>query len=376
MYASLKEEVPEESEAKEFPILCETCLGDNPYVRMTKENYGKACKICDRPFNIYRWRPGTNARYKKTEICPTCAKLKNVCQTCILDLQYGLPVQVRDSVLAEHEKVNLASDEVNREYQIEQYEKQVQQGTASLPYGKISASAMLQRMARKQPYYKRNEAHICSFFVKGECLRGVQCPYRHEMPITGELANQNIKDRFHGVNDPVAKKLFRRFADVDEDVAAIAPPEDTSITTLWIGGLDETISDNDIRDKFYPFGAISSVHIVHSKGCAFLSFTHRKAAEEAVKALHNSLMIKGLRLRVAWGKKQDSAGPRPRRAPPGLAPAAATPTVVNPEANSYLNLPKPVPPPSFVAPPPGMENQVYPSMDPRYMGTKMTVRED
>ena len=28
-------------------------------------------------------------RYKKTEVCQTCAKLKNVCQTCLLDLEYG-----------------------------------------------------------------------------------------------------------------------------------------------------------------------------------------------------------------------------------------------------------------------------------------------
>ena len=28
-------------------------------------------------------------RFKKTEVCQTCAKLKNVCQTCLLDLDYG-----------------------------------------------------------------------------------------------------------------------------------------------------------------------------------------------------------------------------------------------------------------------------------------------
>lgn len=91
----------------------------------------------------------------------------------------GLPVQVRDSVLAEHERVNLASEDVNRGFQIEQLEKAMENGSAALPYGKVAPSALLQRMARKQPYYKRNQAHICSFFVRGECNRGSACPYRY-----------------------------------------------------------------------------------------------------------------------------------------------------------------------------------------------------
>jgi len=83
----------------DFPILCQTCLGPNPYIRMTKQPGAKACKVCDRPMTVFRWKPGAGHRYKKTEICKTCSKLKNVCQTCILDLQYGLPVQVRDAGL-------------------------------------------------------------------------------------------------------------------------------------------------------------------------------------------------------------------------------------------------------------------------------------
>lgn len=44
------------------------------------------------------------------------------------------------------------------------------------------ASDVLAKLARTTPYYKRNLPHICSFWVKGECKRGEECPYRHEKP--------------------------------------------------------------------------------------------------------------------------------------------------------------------------------------------------
>ena len=53
-------------------------------------------------------------RYKKTEICGVCAKAKNCCQTCLLDLQFGLPTQVRDTVLNVQSKA--PTSDINREY--------------------------------------------------------------------------------------------------------------------------------------------------------------------------------------------------------------------------------------------------------------------
>ncbi|OZC06490.1 hypothetical protein X798_06527 [Onchocerca flexuosa] len=82
-----------------FPILCQTCLGSNPYIRMLKNRHGADCKICQRPFTCFRWMAEEGMRCKKTEVCQTCAKMKNVCQTCLLDLEFGLPVQVRDHAL-------------------------------------------------------------------------------------------------------------------------------------------------------------------------------------------------------------------------------------------------------------------------------------
>ena len=88
-----------------------------------KEKFGNECKICARPFTTFRWCPGARMRFKKTEICQTCAKLKNVCQTCLLDLEYGLPIQVRDQAL--NIKDNIAKSDVNKEYFIQNAERQV-----------------------------------------------------------------------------------------------------------------------------------------------------------------------------------------------------------------------------------------------------------
>nr|GEW59884.1 zinc finger CCCH domain-containing protein 49-like [Tanacetum cinerariifolium] len=70
------------------------------------------------------------------------------------------------------------------------------------------------KLKRETPYYKRNQAHACSFFIRGDCKRGAECAYRHEMPVSGELSQQNIKDRYYGVNDPVAVKLLNKAGDM------------------------------------------------------------------------------------------------------------------------------------------------------------------
>lgn len=90
---------------------------------------------------------------------------------------------------------------------------------------------MLKQLARTDPYYKRNRPHVCSFYVKGECNRGEECPYRHEMPNkNSELAHQNIKDRYYGNDDPVAKKIMVGHAEKQ----GLKPPEDETVVSTFI----------------------------------------------------------------------------------------------------------------------------------------------
>lgn len=133
--------------------------------------------------------------------------------------------------------------------------------SSQINYGKAETRYQLQKVARSSPYYKRNEAHICSFFIKGECKRGAECPYkyssyiikkkknnynifiRHELPLEDpDLSHQNIKDRYFGVNDPVAKKILSKM-----NLQQLTPPEDKEIKTLWIGNITSEITEKDIQ---------------------------------------------------------------------------------------------------------------------------------
>lgn len=287
-------------EKTQFPLLCETCLGDNPYVRMQKEDYGVECKICVRPFTIFRWKAGTNGRYKATVVCQSCARMKNVCQTCLFDLEFGLPVQVRDKYLEEmgQTKMALPASRVGRDFQLQEACKD--KDGEDLPYGKVGAHPMLQRLARMTPYYKRNEARICTFYVKGACNRGQDCPFRHELPEGGELANQKLRDRFHGENDPLASKIMKRA----DEALSLRTPEDKSITTLYVGGLPPGVSEKEVRDKFYVFGEIRSIRMAPRQSCAFVTFVKREVAEEAAAKTHRVLEIKEKKVHVTWGRPQ------------------------------------------------------------------------
>lgn len=368
-------------ERSDFPIICESCLGDNPYVRMTRAEFDKECKICMRPFTVFRWRPGRDARFKKSEICQTCSKLKNVCQVCLLDLEYGLPVQVRDTALSINSNDAIPKSDVNREFFAEEHDRRARAGIDyESSYGKARANDTILKLQRTTPYYKRNRAHVCSFYVRGECTRGAECPYRHEMPETGELSQQNIKDRYYGVNDPVAQKLLNKAG----EMPSLEPPEDESIRTLYVGGLDPRISEQDLRDHFYAHGEIESIKMVPQRAIAFVSYTTREGAEKAAEELSNKLVIKGLRLKLMWGRPQ---APKPEsevsdeaRQQALMAHGAMLPRAVISQQQNQLHPPGTQdqhPPMHYfnIPPPPQQERAFYPSMDPQRMGALVPSQE-
>ena len=60
-------------------------------------------------------------RYKATIICQEVAKAKNVCQVCLLDLEYGIPVQARDTALGVEDE-SLPESDVGKEFRLKEME--------------------------------------------------------------------------------------------------------------------------------------------------------------------------------------------------------------------------------------------------------------
>ena len=300
------------TETSDFPLVCENCLGDSPNVRMTKANNGAACKICERAFTCFRWKAGTKGRFKSTIVCLLCARMKNVCQCCLLDLEFGLPVQLRDKYLAENERASIPRSQVGIDYQVQVAQRALEasssSGTLAIEsgYAKLADNPHLQRIARTAPYYNRNEAKVCAYFLRGECNRGDECPYRHEKFSDPKLHKQNIKDRYLGVADPVAEKLQAR---IDAQTAKMPqPPEDPTVATLFLTGVPVTVDQGALEpflmSQFTPFGPVVKVKIIPTSNCAFVEFETRAAAEAAVVAKFNSpeLVWESSRLKVHWAR--------------------------------------------------------------------------
>uniref|UniRef100_S4RCA6 RRM domain-containing protein n=1 Tax=Petromyzon marinus TaxID=7757 RepID=S4RCA6_PETMA len=67
---------------------------------------------------------------------------------------------------------------------------------------------------------------------------------------------------------------------------------------LFIGMISKKCSENDIRAMFSPFGQMEECRVLRgpdgqSKGCAFITYTARAMAQNAIKGMHQSQTMEG-----------------------------------------------------------------------------------
>jgi len=284
---------------EDFPFICEVCLGPNPYLRMIKMPNSRECKISARPYTAFRWQPGTEARYKETIIAPEVAIAKNVCQVCLMDMEYNLPVAVRDKLMgaggaSADGTLAVPESDVNKEFYWDNQRRMLSEGTlqgfssgggagGKMVGQSFEKLAALSRNSSSTPYYDRNLPKLCSFWCLQTCTRVLNsaCPYR---PCNGtfrfpELASTHqdqlsilvrklhsdgavsvmreqspemeeirelLRDSQRGSrNDAIRAryhgtgddKLAQKYIDRAQSMPELTPPEDEGICSLWVGGL-------------------------------------------------------------------------------------------------------------------------------------------
>lgn len=229
----------------------------------------------------------------------TCARLKNCCQSCMLDLSFGLPLVVRDAALKM--VAPGPTSDVNREYFAQNNERAIEEGRAGVEeYEKTDEKAreLLRRLATSKPYFRKGptvdesgavtSSHGNSVVGAG---RGGPGPIRTRdskaaMPASGRH-NKSKQAHNNFTHTPITAKDW-------------TPPDDRNIMSLFITGVEDDLPEFKIRDFFKTYGKIKSLVCSHMSHCAFVNYETREAAEKAAFACQGKAVIAGCPLRVRW----------------------------------------------------------------------------
>jgi len=291
-------------ETTDFPSVCESCLPENPYVKMLKEDYGAECKLCTRPFTVFSWSADrAHGRKKRTNICLTCARLKNCCQSCMLDLSFGLPIVVRDAAL----KMIAPgpSSDINREYFAQNNEKAIEEGHAGIEeYEKTDEKAreLLRKLAQSKPYFR-----------KGRSLEEDGQPAERSRGDIATGAGAGGPGPIRTRDSRAAAAAGARPGGPRKGAAPRAPPpppgpkdwlppQDRNVMSLFVTGVEDDLPEHKIREFFKTHGKIKSLVCSHMSHCAFINYETREAAEKAADACKGRVVLAGCPLRVRWGQ--------------------------------------------------------------------------
>lgn len=367
---------------QDFPIVCETCLGESPYIRMIKLRFGdRLCKVTNGAFQAFRWKAGPKGRFKETIVCREVAIEKNICQACLSDMTFGVPVGVRDALLKQKDDESGGYAEpksaANKAYYyqnqlaLKQERAVVEEPSREL----VDLAREIQSANSTSGTPFRNLPRLCSFWLKACCSRvgAKTCPFRPccgvfkfpelaasqpdackklvellrrdgaatvmtECPneiraalkdaISGVNHNEAIRDRAAG-NDTLSQRYVARASS-----HPVAPHNGTSL--IWVGGNFK--ADTDLVDALYHVGEIQAVKL--ADGCAFVDFVDPSAAAKAVRL--GTIVVGGMNAPLDYA--------RPKQQPPTHTPPAAPPQLP-PHLAKALDAWEPSPPPP--PPPPG-----------------------
>lgn len=332
---------------EDFPIVCEKCLGPNPYCRMIKDKMSKECRISGAPFTAFRWQ-GALKRWKETIVCAAVAREKNLCQACLNDLEYGVPYHVRDHVMDALGEESAPKSDVSREFHWANKRQKLSDDPSD---------------AGGFDTYDKLNNHVDRLRELAALAPGpVVWRERRDQPLTPE---ERERLRVRRQNE-------------------LRPPADKSVTSLFVGGVPPAVDRKELLPYFLAYGEVRELVLNAQKLAAIVTFADRSAAERACASLHGNLTVRNSRLRVSWARRKGAptGGATERDAPLhdhyGGGAAAASASSSASGSGVALSSGRVPPPPPGVRLPPGLKPKAgtsaggahaYPSMNPDAQGT-------
>ena len=259
--------------------ICTKCLGDESQIKMIKQVNVDECRLCTLPYTIYRWgnRISSNSLHK-TIICITCARARHCCQSCLLDITYGIPTDLRDTALemAGLEPLTKSTNPTNREVK----------------------AIMADKLENK--FKEENDRSDNILSILAEKLNKQENKKEKDTETTIDVAK-------------LAKKLpFGNLLDVQKY------PE---MTSFFIFGFLSDFPQAIISRYASQYGKLESIVINNLSGCGFIKFEKVSSAVGFAKAIDDNglnknkntaglLILENIPMRVCFGKQK----PLPRTA--------------------------------------------------------------
>lgn len=278
----------------EVPILCSNCLGSDGQLRMVKQPDGEECKICTRPFTVFRWQLNDGSkRANKTLVCKTCAKVRNCCQSCMLDINVLIPFDIRDTALKMAGLEHLIPESLNsRNAEVKAIMADKQQSKLD----KLANSIQDNEKARE----------ILQKLAQG--LHGAETKGPSKTS-TKSISSKKALDS----QTTIPANLSKLIKALPFNGSIQIP--NNEITSFFFFGIVDELPQYVISEYFEQFGKIKSITVIHRSKCGFVSYTSRKSAEKLAESVQlNGLNSKSSKspgmvilnnsvpIRIAWGE--------------------------------------------------------------------------
>ncbi|XP_039035922.1 polyadenylate-binding protein RBP45C-like [Hibiscus syriacus] len=88
---------------------------------------------------------------------------------------------------------------------------------------------------------------------------------------------------------------------------------DPNNTTIFVGGLDPSVSEDQLKQIFSQLGEVVHVKIPANKNCGFVQYANRASAEQALQVL-NGTSFGGRNVRLSWGRSPSNKQAQPDQA--------------------------------------------------------------